>query len=138
MPERPIALITGATSGIGLAIARKFAANQYDLIVHGGRNQAKLDAALREFENEPIECHGFLADFRSANWDQITDRAWNWQNRVDVLVNNAGVDLLTEQTTLDWVEKSERLWQVDVLSTQEISRRIGERMIASSEDGARV
>ena len=44
-----IALITGATSGIGEACARKFAGSGYDLVLTG-RNKEKLEAMKAELE----------------------------------------------------------------------------------------
>ena len=129
MPDRPVAMITGSTSGLGLAIAKRFAQHGYDLIIHGGNDAEKLKTVVEAFRNDNHNCFGFLADFRdlSSSLEKI-ESAWNWQNRIDALVNNAGIDLLTEQTTASTAKKSELLWQVDVVATMEISQLIGQKM----------
>ncbi len=135
MPDRPIALITGSTSGIGLSVAKKFAANGYDLIVHGGTDAEKLESVVSEIQSLDCKCYGFLADFCDIDGAlDLINQVWQQQNRIDVLVNNAGVDLLTEQASISAEKKSQLLWQVDVLATMEISRCLGEKMQALASE----
>jgi NADP-dependent 3-hydroxy acid dehydrogenase YdfG len=87
-----IALITGATSGIGYATAKILADNKFDLIITGRR-----DDRLREIKKE-LELSGFskvlTICFDVKNRKQvikaITELPKEWKN-VDVLVNNAGL-----------------------------------------------
>lgn len=90
---RKIALITGATSGIGESCARKFAHAGYDLILMG-RNTGKLESLKKELENE-VEGITILAlafDIRNREAakkavDYIPEKLKN----IDVLINNAGL-----------------------------------------------
>ncbi len=102
-----IALITGATSGIGKACARKFAEGGYNLIITG-RNDAKLQELKSELETrDKVEVLTLCFDVRDAKAaaDAIGRLSGVWRN-VDVLINNAGLALGLEKEYLgdpdDW------------------------------------
>jgi ketoreductase RED2 len=89
-PEQdgPVALVTGATGGIGTAIAHALDARGYGLIVHGYRDDvkgARLAAALTEASYVDAD----LAD-QGAAAELIRAATTRW-GRLDVLVNNAGI-----------------------------------------------
>ena len=90
---RKIALITGATSGIGEGCARRFAAGGYDVIITG-RNQSKLDAIKAELEGEGTQVLTLNYDIRDrkACEDAVAQIPEPWR-AIDVLVNNAGLAL---------------------------------------------
>src|SRR5262249_57665860 len=56
---RPLALVTGASSGIGFELARVFAENGFDLVINA---EAELDDAKRELENEVANVETVRAD----------------------------------------------------------------------------
>jgi NADP-dependent 3-hydroxy acid dehydrogenase YdfG len=85
-----IVLITGATSGIGLACARKFAANG-DKLILTGRNELLLAEIKKELDTEVITL-AFDVRNREEAEKQISSLPADWQN-IDVLVNNAGLAL---------------------------------------------
>ncbi len=86
-------LITGATSGIGLGCAHKFAANG-DRLILTGRNQEKLDAIKQELEANGTEVLTLTFDVRDreAARQAIENMPAAWQ-KIDVLINNAGLAL---------------------------------------------
>lgn len=102
---RPLALITGASSGIGYEIARKFGEQGYDLLVVSD-NREKLSAAaerLSQLSGEPgIEV--VTADLTTPNGvNKVYERAKQLGRPIDVLVANAGVGVhgSFDETNLD-------------------------------------
>ncbi|MGM9803236.1 MAG: SDR family oxidoreductase [Muribaculaceae bacterium] len=89
--EKKIALVTGATSGIGQACARRFAQAGYDVIVTG-RNQNALSALAKELKDGGAEVLPLNFDVmnREATVQAIEGLPEQWR-KVDVLVNNAGL-----------------------------------------------
>jgi hypothetical protein len=86
-------LITGATSGIGLACARKFAENG-DRLILTGRNEQRLNEIRKELTEKGADVLTLAFDVRdrekAANY--IQELPTDWQV-IDVLVNNAGLAL---------------------------------------------
>jgi dehydrogenase/reductase SDR family protein 7B len=80
--------ITGASSGIGEALARSASSDSTKLILSGRRVNA-LQSLAEELSVETLVLPFEVTDY-SALAD-IVDQAWAWQGRVDVLVNNAGI-----------------------------------------------
>ena len=89
--KRKIALITGATSGIGAGCARRFAQGGYDVIVTARRNEL-LQALKTELEDAGVRVLTLCFDVRDreATRQAIETLPADWQ-AVDVLVNNAGL-----------------------------------------------
>ena len=90
---KKIALITGATSGIGKACARRFAAGGYDLILTA-RRADMLAQIKNELEAEGTKVLTLVFDVRDAEAAEaaIASLDADWQ-RIDVLINNAGLAL---------------------------------------------
>ena len=85
--------ITGATSGIGLGCARKFAANG-DRIILNGRNVEKLETIRQELEAKGTQVLVLAFDVRDreASKKALDGLPAEWQ-QIDVLINNAGLAL---------------------------------------------
>jgi NADP-dependent 3-hydroxy acid dehydrogenase YdfG len=83
-------LITGATSGIGLACARKFAENG-DKLILTGRNEHRLTELKKELDTEVITLAFDVRDREKAK-KYLNELPEQWQD-IDVLVNNAGLAL---------------------------------------------
>lgn len=90
---RKIALITGATSGIGEACARKFAQGGYDLIITARREDI-LNTLKAELEAAGAKVKTLVFDVRDANAakNAVESLEGEWQ-KIDVLINNAGLAL---------------------------------------------
>jgi NAD(P)-dependent dehydrogenase (short-subunit alcohol dehydrogenase family) len=86
-----IAVITGAGSGMGLAMATRFAAEGAKVIA-GDWNADRLDAAVENIRRSGgtiVGAQGNIADQAAA--EALVDLAVDTHGRIDVLVNNAGV-----------------------------------------------
>ena len=82
-----IALVTGGTSGIGLATAKRFASEGADVFIIG-RRQSELDAAATELGGNATAVRGDVADL--ADLDRLFDTIKREKGRLDVLFANAG------------------------------------------------
>ena len=96
-----VVVITGATSGFGLATAKKFKANG-DKVIVVSRNKDKVDKVVEEFGFDA----GFTLDVRDySKWIELKDFVVSKFGKIDVLVNNAGSGLsivdTIEQTKTD-------------------------------------
>lgn len=87
-PTKAVALITGATSGIGAAIARRLAADGYAVVLHS-RSSAEAGRAMAVGMENAFYVQADLAD-EAARVRLIDQAAAQW-GRLDVLVNNAGI-----------------------------------------------
>src|SRR3954465_8845924 len=87
-----IALITGATSGIGEACAHVFARERYDLVLTGRRldRLEKLAAYLNSEYNTEVAISSFDVRNREEVITNLEQLPPEWK-KVDVLVNNAGL-----------------------------------------------
>ncbi len=126
------AVVTGASSGIGRAIALAYAAAGADLLLtYRGTEAGAAETAER------ARALGVAADVlqvdlgRQGEPERLVARAWERLGRVDVWVNNAGADILTGSgARLGDREKLEQLVAVDLLGTITCSWAVAERMQA--------
>ncbi|MDH3990910.1 MAG: SDR family NAD(P)-dependent oxidoreductase, partial [Gammaproteobacteria bacterium] len=90
------ALITGSTSGIGLAIAHALAADGFNIVLNGRRPEADLEPLRQELADEYAVAVSYLsADISDPNQvERLVADAIEKFNGVDVLVNNAGIQFV--------------------------------------------
>jgi short-subunit dehydrogenase len=124
-----VALITGASAGIGQAVAAKFAAEGARVLVHG-RDRDRTREVAREIGGTPLP-----ADLASpAERQRLAADAQDTFGRVDVLVNNAGFGwsgALAEMT----VDKIRRLVEVDLLAAVELTHAVLPGMLERGRGG---
>lgn len=125
-----VAVVTGASGGIGRAIARALAADGAAVVIHGLRRVETAQAVAREIHAAGGAVQVLLADLTdAAARDRLVEQAWDWRGGVDLWVNCAGADVLTgEPAQWSFERKLAQLWQVDVEATMYLSRAVGSRM----------
>lgn len=131
----PVAVVTGSSSGIGLATAQRFVAQGYSVVLHGRSNLMGLQQAAAQLRTQL--CSGCELFCVTADVScplacrSMVQACFSWKNRVDVWVNNAGADVLTgEASRWSFDEKLELLLAVDLKGTIRLSRLVADRMLA--------
>ncbi|MCA9149325.1 MAG: SDR family oxidoreductase [Planctomycetales bacterium] len=124
------AVVTGASGGIGRAIARLLANHGARVLLHACSRLSVAEQLATEIRAAGGVATAMAADVACPdNCAQFVERVWNDLERVDIWVNNAGADVLTgEAAQLGFQAKLHRLWQVDVQGTILLSRDVGQRM----------
>jgi 3-oxoacyl-[acyl-carrier protein] reductase len=117
--ERKNVLVTGASSGIGRAIALRCAAAGADLAITYRSNQEGADATARDIRGLGRRVEVFRTDIgRQPEIDQLVTNLRNVFTRVDVWINNAGADILTgDAARLSRLDKLEMVLAVDLRGT---------------------
>ncbi|MGH8468893.1 MAG: SDR family NAD(P)-dependent oxidoreductase [Gammaproteobacteria bacterium] len=114
------AVITGASSGIGRAIARLFARHGARVVVNYRRSRASAEELVREITAGGGEAHALQADVSSPDEvvRLIESAGALLGGRIDIWANIAGADILTgEGASREPSEKLERLIEVDLKGT---------------------
>lgn len=122
MAERRIAVVTGASAGIGAATARRLATAGYE-VVGGARRLERVREALgpaggraRELDvTDDASVAGFVAELGA----------------VDVLVNNAGLSLGLDPTHEGSIEDWRRMYETNVLGVLRLTRALLPSLVAS-------
>lgn len=125
---RPVALITGPTSGLGEGYARRFARDGHDLVL-----VARDERRLNDLAGELVATHGIKAEVCVADLSLAADRACVADRvaaGVQVLVNNAGFGTSGEFWTAEPVVLQRQL-DVNVTSVMQLTRAALPPMIAA-------
>jgi NAD(P)-dependent dehydrogenase (short-subunit alcohol dehydrogenase family) len=118
-----VALITGGSSGIGLAIAHKLEAEGCKVAI-AGRDRTKLDAATAEIDG----ARGFTTDVRvSEQVARLVDDVIAVFGRIDILVSNAGTHLPGRMEDIE-TEALARHIETKVLGAWELAKRVTPHM----------
>jgi short-subunit dehydrogenase len=128
-PTRPIALVTGASSGIGADLARELARDGHDLVL-SARRLAPMQALAAELHQRGAGAVVIPADLSKAG--AAAELAGAIASRgltLDVLVNNAGLGAIGRFDRIDTARVSEMLY-VNVVSLTELTRLVLPGMVA--------
>lgn len=105
MLDKKVAIITGGTRGIGLAITKLFKKNGANVIIFGSKKES-IDKAINELQKENIFVKGYYPNLN--DYDEITkvvEEIYNEYGHIDILVNNAGISAnkkIEDTTTLEF------------------------------------
>ncbi|HUF64284.1 MAG TPA: 3-ketoacyl-ACP reductase [Verrucomicrobiales bacterium] len=132
----PLALVTGGTRGIGLAIARRLAADGYRLAINGVREKAHVADLLLELSREGVPavyCQGDIG--RSAARQSILKEIRSGLGPVSLLINNAGVAPERRGDLLEMEEDSfDRVLAVNLKGAFFLTQQIARDMIAATQN----
>lgn len=126
--EGKIALVTGASYGIGFAIATAFAAAGAT-IVFNDRNEEKLQEGLEAYEKENIKAYGYICDVTDEA--QVKEMVSDIEKNIgviDILVNNAGIIKRIPMTEMS-VEDFRAVIDVDLTGPYIVSKAVIPSMI---------
>ncbi|HEX3008864.1 MAG TPA: SDR family NAD(P)-dependent oxidoreductase [Bacteroidales bacterium] len=130
---RKIALVTGASAGIGRAAAQKLAENKYNIIITGRRLKQ-----LEDLKNElgiKYKSDVYILNFDITNQEETSNaidslpEAWK---KIDVLVNNAGLSVGLNHIQDGIIEDWERMIDTNIKGLLYISNKVMPLMIARS------
>lgn len=135
MSER-VAIITGATRGIGLGITMQLLKDGYKICAFGTRNIEDYDEFSKIYDKEKIFYYkGNIADREDR--EKFVEKAYDIFGSINILVNNAGVAPKVREDILNVSEESiDRLFEINTKSMFFLSQDVARRMIQdnSTED----
>ena len=127
------ALITGATHGLGKAMAIGLGKAGATLVVNGASSQEKLDNAVAEYKALGLKAHGYLFDVTNeAKVMENISKIEKEVGHIDILVNNAGI---IKRIPLEEMEVAdfEEVVKVDLVSPFIVSKHVVKGMIARKQ-----
>lgn len=124
-----IALITGATHGLGMAMAKGLGNAGATIVVTGNSSQTKLDAAVAEYKKEGLKAYGYLFDVTDENAVKMNiENIESEIGNIDILVNNAGIIKRTPLADME-VKDFEAVIKVNLVSPFIVSKYVVKGMI---------
>ena len=126
--ENKIALVTGAAQGIGKGIVEAFAREGADVIINDINSSSKTEALaqwVRDLGRRAIVIQADVS--RREQVETMFARAWDEMGRIDVLVNNAGIETIVpflEMTDQQWHDVTETNLKSGWLCSQVFCRRV--------------
>lgn len=129
MPEKPAAIVTGASRGIGRAIAKELALLGFELVIN--RVKPEKPSVIKEIEQAKVRCEFVPGDISDVDVrKQLVDTAKDKFGRCDMLVNNAGVAPLQRLDILEATEESfDRLMGINLKGPYFLTQLVANWMI---------
>ena len=129
MSQNKKAMITGASQGIGKAIALRLAGDGYDIINVDYGSQEIADEMKREVESLGVNCDFYKCDVSNfEDTEQLVKKCIDNYGGIDVLVNNAGI---TADTLFSVMSESafDKVIAVNLKGTFNMMRHISRKML---------
>ena len=125
--RRPLAVVTGASTGIGLELAKQFAGNGYDLLITADE---PLDAAVAEIGTGTALVETVQADLRDPHGvEQLVAAITGAGRPVEALALNAGIAQGGAFVETPWEGGDRDVIAVDVMSTVHLAKRVVPAMV---------
>lgn len=136
---RPVALVTGAAGGIGGAIALALAESGFDLVLADRETTEPFEARKSEIEGQGVSVRLIVNDLTDdSTREGFVEKAYSAFGRLDCLVNNAGVSVMTRGDILDVTPESfDRCVAVNLRAQFFLTQGVARRMIATRSDRRR-
>jgi NAD(P)-dependent dehydrogenase (short-subunit alcohol dehydrogenase family) len=123
--NKRLAIVTGGGSGIGLAIAEKFIANDIQTVIIG-RNEEKLKVAKEKLGNL---CYPMICDVSNlSSIPLMVSRIIKQFGQIDILVNNAGINMKKDFTEVT-DEEFQSIITTNLCSVFSLSREVVKHML---------
>jgi 3-oxoacyl-[acyl-carrier protein] reductase len=135
LATQPVAIITGASRGIGRAIAGRLAQDGYAAVVNFHSNRQAADEVVSEIEAINGRAIAVQADIgATADRARLVDETLNHFGRIDVLVNNAGITSVGRKDLLEATEEGwETVFSTNLKGPFFLAQRAAREMIAQIE-----
>jgi gluconate 5-dehydrogenase len=124
-----IALVTGSTHGLGMAMAKGLGLAGAKIIVNGNSSQDKIDKAVKTYTELGIEAYGYK--FNVADEQAVIksiDKIQKEVGPIDILINNAGIIQRTPLVDME-VEDFRRVIDIDLVSPFIVAKHVVKSMI---------
>jgi len=128
-----IALVTGSTHGLGMAMAKGLGNAGATIVVNGNSSQQKIDAAVEYYQQEGLKAKGYRFDVSDES--QVIEAVEKIEKEVgviDILVNNAGIIKRTPLSEMD-VADFRQVIDIDLVSPFIVSKHVVKNMIAKRQ-----
>jgi short-subunit dehydrogenase len=128
--DKPVILVTGASSGIGEATARQFAQKGYGVVL-AARRAERLDALAQEINSAGGDAFPVVTDLADqAQIEALVSASLDRYGRIDILFNNAGFGRLSWLEELDPLQDIDAQIRVNLLGAIFATRAVLPHMIA--------
>ncbi len=130
--SRLTALITGASRGIGKAIAMELASNGYNLIINYNKSKEKAENLVEVIKQKyNVEVFSFKADIsKQEEIDQLVRFTFSKFDTIDILVNNAAICIDKEFNDRS-VEDFKMTFNLNLFGVFYLSKIIGNKMVSN-------
>ena len=124
-----VALVTGATHGLGMAMASGLGAAGAKLVVNGNSSQEKIDTAVAQYRSAGIDAFGYRFNVTDeAEVEAAVSQIESEVGPVDILVNNAGIIRRVPMLEMP-LDEWELVIRTDLTSVFIMSRAVVSRMV---------
>ena len=131
--ERKTVLITGAARGLGSAIAKAFAKNNYNIILNYNNSEKEALKLTEELKTNDIEVLPIKADITNeSEIKNMVETSINKFKKIDVLINNAGIALDTtfeEKTKENFI----KILDTNLVGPFILTKYVGEYMLKEKQ-----